>query len=203
MIFDYKVKTACGWASKDLGPFYCPFDQKTYISFSFWNFITEALGRHSEVAQAYVLAHEYGHHITSILGVHAQMLDLQSACSPAKSGAIMRMCEHTADALAGYWMKDAFRKGKISTREILQAGEMAYLMGDDNVYRMTHGLSAQAAVPNEKGVHGDGATRRRWFLQGYGSSHIDDANAFIDRTLAREFSSRQQNRLRSMTFDNP
>lgn len=201
VLFDKKTKTSCGWFTEDRGPFYCPLDQKTYISFGFWDFLSEALGDHSDVARAYVLSHEYGHHIMSILGIHAQMLDLRSACPSTKKKAISRMCEHTADALAGYWMKDAYHKLKISEGEVLQAAEVASLMGDDNIYRMNHGLPAQAAVPSENGSHGDGTARRRWFLQGFGSDHIDEANAFIDRTLAEDFTPRQKKRLKSMAFE--
>jgi predicted metalloprotease len=173
VLYSGSARSGCGTASNQVGPFYCPLDRKVYIDASFFNELTSRFGADSgALAQEYVVAHEYGHHVKDLLGVlDAAQSDLQGA----ESGAVR--VELMADCLAGVWAKhatetkdaqgDAFLQ-PLTQKDIRSALSAASAVGDDRIQQ-----KAQGRVNPESWTHGSSAQRQKWFTTGYQSGDLN------------------------------
>ena len=183
VLYSGSRRYSCGTASNQVGPFYCPLDRKVYIDASFFNELTSRFGADDgALAQEYVVAHEYGHHVQDLLGV----LDAaQSDPQGAESGAVR--VELMADCLAGVWARhatetkdaqgDAFLR-PLTQKDIASALSAASAVGDDRIQR-----AAQGRVTPESWTHGSSAQRQRWFTTGYQSGALDSCDTLNAATL--------------------
>ncbi|MEM8798700.1 MAG: neutral zinc metallopeptidase [Pseudomonadota bacterium] len=163
VLFSGSVRSACGFASSATGPFYCPGDQKVYLDTSFFQDLSRRFGAPGDFAQAYVIAHEVGHHIQTITGITGRIRTAQRGVSKAQSNALQVGMELQADCLAGVWAHHAGR-----SRQLIEAGDIeealraAAAIGDDTLQKQARGY----VVP-ESFTHGTSAQRQEWFSRGY------------------------------------
>jgi len=176
VLFEQAVKPACGQATSAVGPFYCPGDQKIYIDLGFYDELASRFGAPGEFAQAYVIAHEFGHHIQTIDGTEAQVRRLQQR-NPAKENQYSIAMELQADCYAGVWTKAASGPdglvGTIGQQEINEALEAAAAVGDDRIQEKSGGR-----VNPETWTHGSAAQRQKWFDTGFQSGNPKACNTF-------------------------
>ncbi len=162
VLFDGVVRSACGMAQSAMGPFYCPADQKVYIDLSFYHDLRDRLGAPGDFAQAYVIAHEVGHHVQTLMGITERVHQIRQRLSPADGNALSVRLELQADCLAGVWAHHADR-----ARNLLESGDIeeglnaAAAIGDDRLQRQSQGY----VVP-ESFTHGTSAQRVGWFKRG-------------------------------------
>jgi predicted metalloprotease len=183
VLYSGQTQSACGTASNQVGPFYCPNDKRVYIDASFFDELTSRFGADGgPLAQEYVVAHEYGHHIQDILGLLGRA---QQDPQGAKSGSVR--AELMADCLAGDWVKHASQTKDASGRTLLKpitqsdikaALSAASAVGDDRIQQKTQGR-----VTPETWTHGSSAERERWFTTGYTTGDLSQCNTFDAATL--------------------
>lgn len=177
VIFSEAVRSACGVAGASTGPFYCPGDQKVYIDLSFYNELKNQLGAGGDFAQAYVIAHEIGHHIQNLIGTSDKVTALQQrARSEAQANDLSVRLELQADFYAGLWANYAQKKGILEQGDIEEALRAANAIGDDRLQKRAQGY----AVPDSF-THGSSEQRMRWFLLGYKSGDIRKGDTFSVR----------------------
>ena len=173
VLFTQGTQSGCGQASAATGPFYCPSDQKVYLDLDFFKVLASQLGGpNTDFAQAYVLAHEIGHHIQDLLGTEAQVRDSQQR-NPSQVNALSVRLELQADCYAGVWGKSAFAAGKVSDAEISDALDAAASVGDDRIQKTTTGR-----VNPESFTHGTSAQRMKWFRNGFDTGDPDACDTF-------------------------
>jgi uncharacterized protein len=173
--FDSAVSTGgCGRASSQVGPFYCPADQSIYIDIGFLGALQQQLGANGRYAQAYILAHEAGHHLQTILGTERQMRQAQRS-SPKQQNALSVAFELQADCLAGVWSKLADDAGNVSIgdAELRQAQDAAAAVGDDRIQQKSGGR-----VDEESWTHGSAEQRQKWFTTGRTSGDREACDTF-------------------------
>ena len=176
-VFSDMAQSACGYAGAAVGPFYCPLDEKVYIDLSFYRDLRDQLGAPGNFAQAYVIAHEVGHHVQTLLGVTQQTAALRERASEAEANAISVRQELQADCFAGIWANHA----RTSQNVQLESGDIeaglnaAAAIGDDRLQRRSQGT----VVP-ESFTHGSSAQRVEWFRRGYESGNVEACNTFAD-----------------------
>ena len=175
VLFTGATPTACGTGQSAMGPFYCPGDQKVYIDLAFYRDLRERFRAPGEMAQAYVVAHEVGHHVQHLLGIADKVRQMQSqARDRASANALSVRMELQADCFAGIWGYHANR-----TRQILEQGDLesaltaAAAIGDDRLQKQSQGY----AVP-ESFTHGSSEQRIRWFRRGFESGDLRQCDTF-------------------------
>ena len=174
VLFTDSVQSACGRAGASIGPFYCPADQKAYIDLSFYDQLRRRFGAPGDFAQAYVIAHEIGHHVQNLLGVSGQVDQAGRGRSEAEVNALSVRQELQADCFAGVWAHHADKQ-----RHLLEAGDVeealraAEAIGDDTLQR-----KAQGTVVPESFTHGTSAMRQKWLMAGMKSGSIADCDTF-------------------------
>ena len=167
VLYSGAVESACGMAGSAVGPFYCPYDHKVYLDLSFFEDLRTRFGASGDFAQAYVIAHEVGHHVQTLLGISKKVNELQSRVSPYERNKLSVRMELQADCFAGVWAHQANK-----SRQILEAGDIeeglnaASAIGDDRIQRRTQGYVVPDAF-----THGSAAQRVRWFK--FGLEHGD------------------------------
>jgi predicted metalloprotease len=173
VLFTQGTQSGCGQASAATGPFYCPADHKVYLDLDFFKVLASQLGGpNTDFAQAYVLAHEIGHHIQSLLGTEAQVRDSQQR-NPSQVNALSVRLELQADCYAGVWGHSAFATGKVDQAEISDALNAAASVGDDRIQKTTTGR-----VNPESFTHGTSDQRMRWFRKGFDTGNPDACDTF-------------------------
>ena len=174
VLFTGSVSSACGFASAASGPFYCPGDQRVYIDLNFYHQLASEFGAPGAFAQAYVIAHEVGHHVQNLLGISAQADQAQAAAGRVGANHVSIELELQADCFAGVWAEQANSARKILEPGDLQQGiQAASSVGDDTLQRREQGT----VVPDSF-THGTSAQRVRWFRRGFDSGKIEACDTF-------------------------
>jgi len=179
VLFRGSVPTACGQGQSAMGPFYCPGDQKVYIDLGFYETMRTRLGAPGDFAQAYVIAHEVGHHVQNLMGITGKVDGMRGRVSEAQQNALSVRLELQADCFAGIWAHDAQ-----SARQILEQGDLeealnaASQIGDDTLQRKSRGT-----VQPETFTHGTSAQRVTWFKKGLQTGSVEQCNTFETRAL--------------------
>lgn len=179
VLFTGATPTACGTGRSAMGPFYCPADQKVYIDLAFYRDLRERFHAPGEFAQAYVIAHEVGHHVQNLLGISDKVSAAQQRSSQAKANALSVRLELQADCFAGVWGHRADSMKKIlEPGEIEQALTAASAIGDDRLQKQSQGQ----VVP-ESFTHGTSAQRVHWFKRGMETGDIRQCDTFSVTSL--------------------
>jgi predicted metalloprotease len=179
VLFSGAVQSACGYAQAAMGPFYCPLDRKAYIDLSFYEELQTRFGAPGDFAQAYVVAHEIGHHVQTLLGVSERTMAARRRATQAEANALSVRQELQADCFAGIWAHSADR-----SRQLLEAGDIeeglnaASAIGDDRLQRQAGG-----AISPESFTHGSSEQRVRWFRRGYETGSPEACDTFAAREL--------------------
>ncbi|HEX6437176.1 MAG TPA: neutral zinc metallopeptidase [Candidatus Binatia bacterium] len=174
VLFSGAVESACGFAQSASGPFYCPQDRRVYIDLEFFRELRDRFKAPGDFAQAYVIAHEIGHHVQNQLGVMRKTGELQSRSSRAQANAISVRVELQADCLAGIWAGTANRDRKILEEGDIEEGlNAAAQIGDDRIQKRSQGY----VVP-EGFTHGSAEQRVRWFRRGLESRDLGQCDTF-------------------------
>ena len=180
VLFKDQWPTACGQGDAAMGPFYCPNDQKVYIDLRFYDVLAQKLGAPGQFAQAYVVAHEIGHHVQNQLGVMQRVDALRSQGGEAQANALSVRVELQADCFAGIWASRSQQENgwRLDPGDIEAALNAASKIGDDTLQRKTRGT----VVP-ETFTHGSSAQRVSWFKRGVESGSVQSCNTFEGREL--------------------
>ena len=174
VLYSGAVQSACGFAQSAMGPFYCPRDQKVYIDLSFYRDLKSKYQAPGDFAQAYVIAHEVGHHVQNLLGISSKVRALQSQVDRVEANQLSVRLELQADCFAGVWANRAQRSRKILEQgDIEEALNAASSIGDDRLQERARGY----VVP-ESFTHGSAAQRVRWFKRGIESGNPQQCNTF-------------------------
>ena len=177
VLFRGATRTACGQGQSAMGPFYCPADQKVYIDLGFFDTLDKRLGAPGDFAQAYVVAHEVGHHVQRQLGITAKVDGMRGRVPEEQMNALSVRLELQADCLAGVWASRSDQaKGWLDKTDVDEALRAAAAIGDDNIQRRTQGM----VVP-ESFTHGTSEQRARWFKTGLQSGRIQSCDTFAAR----------------------
>ena len=171
VLFSDAVNSPCGFNSSAVGPFYCPGDYKLYIDLAFFNELDRRFGAPGDFAQAYVVAHEVGHHVQNLLGVFEKTRGM--AQSRGDANAISIKQELMADCFAGVWGHYAAARGLLDPGDVEEGLTAAAAIGDDRIQKRTQGQ-----VTPESWTHGSSAERVRWFRQGLESGQIKSCDTF-------------------------
>ena len=172
VVFRQGVNTGCGQASSATGPFYCPLDQKAYVDLSFFNELSKRFGAPGDFAQAYVLAHEYGHHIQQQLGIE-EKVRAESQNNPDEANELSVRLELQADCFAGLWGKSAFDAGILEDGDLDEGITAAEAVGDDRIQEQAGGR-----INPESFTHGTSEQRSTWFRKGFDSGDIQQCDTF-------------------------
>jgi len=172
VIFRDSTQSGCGGAESATGPFYCPADEKVYIDLEFYDELKRRFGAPGEFAQAYVLAHEVGHHIQKLIGVEGKVRRLQQQ-SPQSGNALSVKMELQADCFAGVWAHSTQERNLIDPDDVQSALGAASAVGDDRIQKMMRGR-----VQPETFTHGSSEQRMTWFRKGLDSGTIAACNTF-------------------------
>jgi len=173
VLFSDQVQSACGAAGSSAGPFYCPGDQKVYIDLAFYRDLKEKLGAPGDFAQAYVIAHEVGHHVQRLLGISDKVHSAQSRMSRSEANDLSVRLELQADFFAGVWASQARQRGLLETGDIEEALGAASAVGDDRLQRQ-----AQGRVVPDSFTHGTSEQRVRWFRKGLETGDFKQGDTF-------------------------
>ena len=179
VLFSGAVESACGYAQSAMGPFYCPRDQKVYIDLSFYRDLKYQLGAPGDFAQAYVIAHEVGHHVQNLFGISEQVYKARQRLNKTEGNRLSVMQELQADCFAGVWAHNADK-----ARDILEQGDIeeglnaASSIGDDRLQKQSQGH-----VTPDSFTHGSSEQRVRWFKTGIKSGNVSSCNTFEAEVL--------------------
>jgi uncharacterized protein len=174
VLFSDQVSSACGFAQAAMGPFYCPADQKVYIDLSFYRDLHQRFGAPGDFAQAYVIAHEVGHHVQNLLGIAQEVQGLRQQVSETEANALSVMMELQADCFAGLWAHHTERAEQVLEEGDLEEGlNAAAAIGDDRMQRR-----AQGYVVPDAFTHGSSDQRVRWFREGLASGDFNACDTF-------------------------
>jgi uncharacterized protein len=172
VLFRNAIQSACGFADSASGPFYCPGDSKVYIDLAFFDELRERFGAPGEFAEAYVLAHEIGHHVQSLLGIDERVRAMQGR-SPGQANALSVRLELQADCLAGVWGHSTAQRNLLESGDVESGLAAAAAVGDDRIQRMAAGR-----VFPEKFTHGTSTQRVQWFTRGLESGEVGSCDTF-------------------------
>jgi uncharacterized protein len=179
VLFSGFVQSACGMAQSAMGPFYCPADQKVYIDLSFYEDLKNKLGAPGDFAQAYVIAHEVGHHVQNLLGIASKVSARRMRVSQEEGNALSVRMELQADCFSGIWAQEADASARILEEGDIEEGlNAAAAIGDDRLQKRSQGY----VVP-ESFTHGTSAQRVRWFKQGFSAKSLRDCDTFATDNL--------------------
>jgi predicted metalloprotease len=179
VLFSGAVQSACGFAQAAVGPFYCPADHQLYIDLSFYQELHTRFGAPGDFAQAYVVAHEVGHHVQTLLGISERTMAARQRASQAEANALSVRQELQADCFSGIWAHSADR-----SRQLLEAGDIeeglnaAAAIGDDRLQKQSRGH-----VSPDSFTHGSSEQRVRWFKRGFESGSVESCDTFATRNL--------------------
>ncbi len=173
VLFSGQVRSACGNATSASGPFYCPVDRKVYLDTDFFRELSQRFGASGDFAQAYVIAHEVGHHVQNLAGVLPEFNQRRQSMSESQANALSVKVELQADCYAGIWGKSTQQKGILEAGDLEEALNAAHQIGDDTLQKKTQGY----VVPDSFN-HGTSAQRVEWFRRGFESGRVEDCDTF-------------------------
>lgn len=171
-IFDTEVSTACGVQSAQVGPFYCPADRGVYLDLQFFRALERQFGVGGDFVEAYIVAHELGHHVQNLIGVTTRVAHA-NATAPAQKNALSIRVELQADCFAGVWAHSRYRRDLLKPGDIEQALAAAEIVGDDF---LAH--ASGSTVDPDSWTHGSSAQRQRWFTTGFDRGRPDACDTF-------------------------
>lgn len=175
VLFRDATETACGFGQAASGPFYCPGDGKVYIDLGFFEELASRFGASGDFAQAYVLAHEIGHHVQRLRGTEQQVRQLQRG-DPASANALSVRMELQADCFAGIWANSTAQRDILERGDVDEGLAAAAAVGDDRIQRQGGGR-----VNPDAFTHGSSEERMRWFQQGFTTGRVGACDTFADR----------------------
>jgi uncharacterized protein len=178
VLFNGQVNSACGRATASVGPFYCPGDERLYIDLSFYRELKERFRAPGDFAQAYVVAHEVGHHVQHLTGAMEKVSAAQRRMSQAEGNRLSVRLELQADCYSGIWARYADQRGVVEPGDIGEALQAASAIGDDRLQKQSQGH----VVPDSF-THGTSEQRARWFRAGYESGDVRRCDTFSARSL--------------------
>lgn len=179
VLFTSQTRSGCGFASSASGPFYCPEDRRVYIDLSFYRELQQRFGAPGEFAEAYVIAHEVGHHVQNLLGISQKIEQARGRMSKTEFNQLSVRLELQADFLAGVWARYADRtKHVVENGDIDSALRAASAIGDDRLQRQ-----AQGYVVPDSFTHGTSEQRVRWFKRGYETGDLSQGDTFNAKDL--------------------
>ncbi len=178
VLFTDQVRSACGIAGTAVGPFYCPGDEKVYIDLAFYEALRRRFNAPGDFAQAYVVAHEVGHHVQKLLGISNQVEAMQRRASETEANQLSVRLELQADFFAGVFARYVQNQGMLEAGDIEEALRAASAVGDDQIQRQTQGY----VVPDSF-THGTSEQRLRWFRKGYETGDIRQGDTFNTSNL--------------------
>jgi predicted metalloprotease len=173
VLFSGSFPSACGQASSATGPFYCPTDQKVYLDTDFFQEMSQRFGASGDFADAYVIAHEVGHHVQNLTGVLPKFNRARQSMSEAQANQMSVRVELQADCYAGIWAKFTDQKGLLEKGDLEEALNAAHQIGDDNLQKQSQGY----VVPDSF-THGTSAQRASWFRRGFDSGKMSACDTF-------------------------
>ena len=177
VLFDGSVRSACGLASAAVGPFYCPGDHKLYIDLSFFRDLDQRFGAPGDFAQAYVIAHEVGHHVQTLVGLSSRMNQMRSRMSEEQANALSVRQELQADCYAGVWGNHAARRNWLEDGDVEEGLRAAAAIGDDRLQKQSQGY----VVP-ESFTHGSSEQRQQWLRRGLQTGDMRQCDTFGGET---------------------
>jgi uncharacterized protein len=172
VLFRDQVSSGCGLASSATGPFYCPLDRRVYIDLGFFNELNQRFQAPGDFAQAYVLAHEVGHHVQQELGIE-QEVRRQSQANPDDANELSVRLELQADCLAGVWARSTYDRGILESGDLQEGLTAASAVGDDRIQSQ-----AQGRIDPESFTHGTSEQRSQWLQTGFDSGSLDSCDTF-------------------------
>ncbi|MFN8532457.1 MAG: neutral zinc metallopeptidase [Dehalococcoidia bacterium] len=172
VLFEDVTQSGCGGAEAAVGPHYCPSDGQVYLDLSFFRELERRFGAPGDFAQAYVIAHEYGHHVQNVTGVLGQVARLQQQ-NPSRANDLQVRVELQADCLAGAWANSVYRQGLLESGDLEEGLNAAAAVGDDRLQRQATGR-----INPETWTHGSAEQRSRWFRAGFQSGSPETCNTF-------------------------
>jgi len=172
VLFRNSIDSACGMAQSASGPFYCPEDEKIYIDLDFYSELKQRFGAPGEFAEAYVLAHEMGHHVQKLLGIEGKVRQAEES-HPQLANQYSQRLELQADCFAGIWGHSTEQRNLLEAGDVESAIQAAAAVGDDRLQKMETGH-----VTPEKFTHGTSAQRTQWFHTGFEGGNVSDCNTF-------------------------
>lgn len=174
------TRGGCGTAQSAMGPFYCPLDQKVYLDVNFFNEMAKQMQAPGDFAQAYVIAHEVGHHVQNLIGILSRVQREKQGASKAQQNALQVRVELQADCFAGVWANHVKSLPGVTMDpgDFAEAIQAAHAVGDDTLQRKARGY----VVP-ESFTHGSAAQRQSWFKKGYTTGSVDSCNTFAAKSL--------------------
>jgi predicted metalloprotease len=178
VMFSQQVQSACGVAGASVGPFYCPQDAKVYIDLAFYRELRNRFGAPGDFAQAYVIAHEVGHHVQNLLGISDKVQQMQARASREEANRLSVRLELQADFLAGVWAHYAQQRGILDPGDVEEALNAASAIGDDRLQE-----EAQGRVVPDSFTHGTSEQRMRWFKRGLETGDINQGDTFGTENL--------------------
>ena len=173
LLFSGGISSACGYATSAAGPFYCPGDRRVYLDTAFFRELEDRFGAAGDFAQAYVIAHEVGHHVQNLIGVLPKFNQIRQSMSQEEANRMSVRVELQADCFAGVWGHFTDQKGLLEEGDVEEALNAATQIGDDTLQRRTQGY----VVP-ESFNHGTSAQRQKWFARGFQSGKLSDCDTF-------------------------
>ena len=173
VLFNGQINSACGFASSASGPFYCPGDRKLYIDLDFFGELSQRFGASGDFAQAYVVAHEVGHHVQNLIGVLPRFNEMRQGMSQTEANEMSVRVELQADCFAGVWAHYTGQKGLLEEGDLEEALNAAHQIGDDTLQKRSQGY----VVP-ESFNHGTSEQRATWFANGFRDGRLDDCDTF-------------------------
>jgi uncharacterized protein len=178
VLFTGAIRSACGFAQSASGPFYCPTDKKVYIDLAFYDELRRRFQAPGDFAQAYVIAHEVGHHVQNLTGILSKFHEIRQQMSQAEANQLSTRVELQADCFAGVWAHDTAQKGLLEKGDIEEALNAATQIGDDAIQKRTQGY----VVPDAFN-HGTSEQRQRWFRIGLSEGRMDACDTFAVNRL--------------------
>jgi predicted metalloprotease len=173
VLFERAVQSACGTASAAVGPFYCPGDHKVYLDLTFFRELDQRFGAPGDFAQAYVVAHEVGHHVQTLLGLSSRVSQMRSRMSEEQANSLSVRQELQADCYAGVWGHHAAKRNWLDEGDVEEGLRAAAAIGDDRLQKQSQGY-----VAPESFTHGSSAQRQEWLMRGLKTGDINQCDTF-------------------------